>query len=648
MANYSIVSNAKFRPFSYQEMLAPVLAATQAHQELENAYGELSTQAATVESMANQQTDPIAYERYKSYADNLRTQADELAANGLSMSSRQSLLDLKRQYAQDIIPIQNAYQRREEQIKEQRKAGDSMINSYDAATTSLDRFIEDPAKSYQSIDRNKLLTSASALFGSFANELNTYKITGRADRFNKILTEQYGLTPDEASQFASAIANGTIDSNSAIGVLANRLYDSTGVDAWNNPNASSQVWNTIAEGVYGAVGKQSAKLVEDKQALSDLAIEEYRRKLNDKSNGNEEPYSSQLNSNIGFRERYDIETSDEAKRLMKLGLLTRGQDGKLAVNEERISQYMNMTGPEIDTEINNYRNIWKEINRMTTQPSNENYVERLTYGRVVHMFPNLPEINNFKNKDENKILNNDAKAALRRYLKEEQDKIDEQISILKGAKHTEKFLEDLSKLTDFTISQNIDNSGRKSIDVSSLNRALNDTIGDTFTSHQYPYFNYTPDNSAAIINNVLAEGIDSNKIYLVGENNKYEKELTGRKRITVSDLMKSNNAVVNRVISKDDKTSGGTKSYLEVYIKDKDVTVALELPVSLAQNLNYYSELARGAKQRYYSSDGNKKEIRQNLAYNNIVDAYNSWANVAADLAKVNDVSSDSYPAIKH
>ena len=57
MANYSLVINSRFRPFSYQEMLAPTLQSTQAHQALEDAYNELGMQAGTVEAMLNKVLD---------------------------------------------------------------------------------------------------------------------------------------------------------------------------------------------------------------------------------------------------------------------------------------------------------------------------------------------------------------------------------------------------------------------------------------------------------------------------------------------------------------------------------------------------------------------------------------------------------------
>ena len=122
MPNFAYTNQTNFRPFSYQEMLAPVLMATQAHQAVEEAYSELDSQANAIGSLANEANDPVTYQRYKAYESALRTQADALAKNGLTPGTRQSLLDLKGRYAKDIIPIQNAITRRRELADEQRKA----------------------------------------------------------------------------------------------------------------------------------------------------------------------------------------------------------------------------------------------------------------------------------------------------------------------------------------------------------------------------------------------------------------------------------------------------------------------------------------------------------------------------------------------
>ena len=67
MANYSLIVNSKFKPFSYQELLQPVLMATQAHQAVEEAYADLSTKASIWDKMANEATDKKAHSIYKRY-----------------------------------------------------------------------------------------------------------------------------------------------------------------------------------------------------------------------------------------------------------------------------------------------------------------------------------------------------------------------------------------------------------------------------------------------------------------------------------------------------------------------------------------------------------------------------------------------------
>lgn len=101
--------------------------------------------------MANEQTDPYAYKVYKKYADDLKMQADQLAREGLSLTSRQGMLQMKQRYSKEITPIETAYKRREELAAEQRKAlaqNPTMLYQRMASTMSLDDFIKDPSLDY--------------------------------------------------------------------------------------------------------------------------------------------------------------------------------------------------------------------------------------------------------------------------------------------------------------------------------------------------------------------------------------------------------------------------------------------------------------------------------------------------------------------
>lgn len=157
-ANY-IVINSKFKPFSYAEMLQPVQMATMAHQDIENQYAELATKANIWEEMANEQTDYNAYKTYKAYSNDLEKQAELLAREGLNPASRQNILRMKQRYSSDIVPIEQAYKRRQELIDEQRKAlisDPSLMYDIDFRTASLDDLIANPSMSYSSVSGDDL------------------------------------------------------------------------------------------------------------------------------------------------------------------------------------------------------------------------------------------------------------------------------------------------------------------------------------------------------------------------------------------------------------------------------------------------------------------------------------------------------------
>jgi len=268
MPNYSIISNARFRPFSYQEMLQPVLAATQAHQALEDSYADLATKASVWDKMTNPETDTKAHGIYSAYARDLEQQAERLSRYGLDPNSRQRMLAMRSRYSSDILPIEQAYKRREEQIAEQRKAGNSMIYDYDAATTSLDRFLDNPSLSYESIDRRDLYNRSMADFGQYAKALQDYGNGKRLDKFTETFIQRYGITQDDARNFIEAVRSGNINTaNPTLRAVYDALYNSTGVGSWGNPQAQNIVSSTILEGVGAAIGKTTISPYEDKAAV---------------------------------------------------------------------------------------------------------------------------------------------------------------------------------------------------------------------------------------------------------------------------------------------------------------------------------------------------------------------------------------------
>ena len=109
MANYSLVIGSRFSPFTYEELLKAPIMATQAHMDLENQYSELGTKANSWEDLINEQIDSDIHNVISQYSQDLKSQTDLLASQGLTPAIRKELLAMKNRYSKDITPVELAY-----------------------------------------------------------------------------------------------------------------------------------------------------------------------------------------------------------------------------------------------------------------------------------------------------------------------------------------------------------------------------------------------------------------------------------------------------------------------------------------------------------------------------------------------------------
>lgn len=273
MANFSFVSGAKFRPFSYQEMLQPLQAYTQEYNTIQEGMGELGTKADVFERMANEQTDPQAYAIYKQYSNDLAKQAESLAKQGLTPASRQGLIDMKRRYSSEIVPIEQAYKRRQELIDEQRKlqAQDStLLFDRPASTLSLDELIANPALSPQSYSGALLSKQVGTAAQNLAKEVRE-----NPRKWRTILGNQYyetimqkGFRPDEIMQ---AVQNNPEASPILQGIVEDAI-GSSGIRNWNDENILNRAYDYARQGLWNAVGETQYQTLSNK--AYDYAMQE--------------------------------------------------------------------------------------------------------------------------------------------------------------------------------------------------------------------------------------------------------------------------------------------------------------------------------------------------------------------------------------
>lgn len=232
MANFNFVNSAKFKPFSYQEMLQPVQAYTQAYNEVQDGLGELGAKADVFDQLANQQTDPITHARYKQYSDELTKQAELLATQGLNPISRQGLTDLKRRYSKDIIPIEQAYTKRQGWIDAQMKGkmADSTLIVEDASGFSLDDIIANPAMAPNSYSGREITNMSAQASVAIAKDMRD-----NPRKWSKILEDQYyetrlskGATKEEVIATLMKDAN----SNPELRKIMEDTIAATGISDW--------------------------------------------------------------------------------------------------------------------------------------------------------------------------------------------------------------------------------------------------------------------------------------------------------------------------------------------------------------------------------------------------------------------------------
>lgn len=263
-ANY-IVINSKFKPFSYAEMLQPVQMATLAHQEVENEYAELATKANVWDEMANEQTDPYAYKMYKTYSNDLEEQAGQLAREGLTPASRQNMLRMKQRYSSDIVPIEQAYKRRQELIDEQRKLlaqDNTLMFDRNASMLSLDDLIKNPQLTYQSYSGATLAKQVGTAAQNLAKEMRD-----NPRKWRTILGNQYfetimqkGYRPEEIIQVLQNDPN----ASSVLKGIVEDAMGSSNIASWGDASTLNRAYEYARQGLWNAVGETQYQIQSNK------------------------------------------------------------------------------------------------------------------------------------------------------------------------------------------------------------------------------------------------------------------------------------------------------------------------------------------------------------------------------------------------
>ena len=267
MANYELVVNSKFQPFSFERYIQPYQIYGAAYKELENQYGELATKASVWEEMANEQTDPYAYKMYKTYANDLEEQAGQLAREGLNAASRRDMLNMRARYSKEITPIEQAYTARQKQAEQQQQAllqDPTLLLSRRASTTSLDDYIRNPQLAYEAYSGKLITAQAASAASALAKEMQE-----KPRKWRSILGNSYYETMMQKGFSSQAVLQAIQDNPNAAPQLTKIVEDainSSGVRDWGDQTTIARAIDYAKQGLWSAVGETQYQTLDNWRA----------------------------------------------------------------------------------------------------------------------------------------------------------------------------------------------------------------------------------------------------------------------------------------------------------------------------------------------------------------------------------------------
>ena len=273
MKNYSLIVSSTFNPYSLQELLPIYQANAQAQYQAEEAFSQLQMKADQWEKLANNAQDADVYSKYKSYSNQLKEAANDVLNNGINAANRRNLMKKRAQYASNIIPIEEAYNKRQQQAQVlwQARLQDPTLIAQDPSELGLSYYMKNPTYTPQSYS-GKLLTAQSAQAAqNLAKTLSSYGKGEPIDGYTNTFIQKHGLTRNDIQKYLNGETTAT---NKVLGAIYQQVYDSSQIGNWANENQRRQAANFIKQGMWSAIGQDTVQAMENFEARENYKLQQ--------------------------------------------------------------------------------------------------------------------------------------------------------------------------------------------------------------------------------------------------------------------------------------------------------------------------------------------------------------------------------------
>lgn len=256
--------DTKFNPFTYAEMVQPLLYYKDAYEKTEAAYSDLASQTEAWKDIANQQNSPEAYAMYKKYSDDLNRVVDDFS-RGMTAGNRRQLLNMKRRYAKEISPIERASAALDEAIKyRQETASKDPTAVFVQNYSSIDDFLHGKRANNEFVSGKDLMTRVAAKAEGMGKALFS------DPQFKKILGGQKyqamianGYTPEMLLQ----VMQNDPDASPYLTQIYKGELESIGLDRFSELDQAKLI-NAAQTGMYAGLQKPTVQFIENGEYMT--------------------------------------------------------------------------------------------------------------------------------------------------------------------------------------------------------------------------------------------------------------------------------------------------------------------------------------------------------------------------------------------
>lgn len=245
----NLVINSQFRPFTYDEMVKPLVQYKEVYDKIEQDYSDLASQTEMWGDIVNQTNSPEAYAMFKGYSDQLNSIVEDFS-KGMTLSNRRALLGMKRDYAKNITPIARASEAMKEANDLRVKAGPDAIFEL-GEYNSLDQFLHGKTANNRYQSKEALTKKTAAMTeAAMAEALKDPEFKNFIGDQFYLITQHTGGSYDD---LVAAISNNK-QAQSRFAEIKQRVMQDAGIDRYDAVGRQA-IEDAVNTGLYAGLDK---------------------------------------------------------------------------------------------------------------------------------------------------------------------------------------------------------------------------------------------------------------------------------------------------------------------------------------------------------------------------------------------------------